>query len=230
MAFRELDYQERALAALDAYLEHLVEEKGNADAVEALIAANPRVKLTRPDFPMEAWARLAADKGVPGDRAYSPRMSADGRPVPNVTLKVPTGGGKTYLACAALSRIFGRFVGANVGLVLWIVPNEAIYAQTLKALRDRDHVYRQTLDRAGAGRVRILEKGDPLHRADLEAHLCVMVLMLQSSNRENQDSLRLFRDRGDVHGFVPADGEQGKHKALADAVPNLSTYDLGDGA
>ena len=57
-----------------------------------------------------------------------------------------------------------------------------------------------------------------------------MVLMLQSSNRENQDSLRLFRDRGDVHGFVPDDGEQGLHAELLARVPNLSTYDLGDGA
>ena len=229
MAFRELDYQARALAALDDYLERLGEERAKADQVAAIIAANPGVEIALPDFPAKAWERMAADKGVPGGRAFSPRASGDGQPVPNVTLKVPTGGGKTYLACAALSRIFGRYVSANVGMVLWIVPNEAIYTQTLKALRVRDHAYRQTLDRAAAGRVRILEKGDTLNRADLAANLCIMVLMLQSSNRENQESLRLFRDRGDVHGFIPSDGEQGAHKDLLDAVPNLSIYDLGDG-
>lgn len=229
MAFRELDYQERTLRALDDYLERLGEERAKADQVATVIAANPGLDIPLPDFPAKAWERMAADKGVPKGRAYSPRTSGDGRPVPNVTLKVPTGGGKTYLACAALSRIFGRYVSANTGMVLWIVPNEAIYTQTLKALRDRDHAYRQTLDRAAAGRVLILEKSDPLNRADLIANLCVMVLMLQSSNRENQDSLRLFRDRGDVHGFVPSDGEQAAHKALLEAVPNLSIYDLGDG-
>ena len=229
MAFRELAYQGKALAALDAWLERLAEERANTGKVAAVIAANPGLDISLPDFPAKAWARLAADKGVPGGRAYSPRQSGDGQPVPNVTLKVPTGGGKTYLACAALSRIFGRYVGANTGMVLWIVPNEAIYTQTLKALRDRDHAYRQTLDRASANRTIILEKSDPLNHADLAASLCIMVLMLQSSNRENQDSLRLFRDRGDVHGFVPADGEQGMHAAMTAAVPNLSIYDLGDG-
>lgn len=229
MAFRELDYQTRALAALDDWLTRLSDEKDRADKVAAVIADNPDLGLTIPDFAAKAWERLAADKGVPGGRTYSPRTAGDGLPVPNVTLKVPTGGGKTYLACAALSRIFGRYLGRNTGMVLWIVPNEAIYSQTLKALRDRDHAYRQTLDRASANRTIILEKGDALHRADLDANLCVMVLMLQSSNRENQDSLRLFRDRGDVHGFVPPDGEQAAHKALLDAVPNLSIYDLGDG-
>ena len=230
MAFRELAYQAKALAALDAWLERLAKERAKADQVAAIIAANPGVEIPLPDFPAKAWERLAADKGVPGGRVFSPRQSGDGQPVPNVTLKVPTGGGKTYLACAALSRIFGRYVGANHGMVLWIVPNEAIYSQTLKSLRDRDHAYRQTLDRASANRTIILEKGDPLNAADLAANLCIMVLMLQSSNRENQDSLRLFRDRGDVHGFVPDDGEQGLHAELLARVPNLSTYDLGDGA
>ena len=229
MAFRELAYQGKALAALDDWLERLVEERAKADQVAAVIAANPDLGIPLPDFPAKAWERLAIDKGVPGGRAYSPRQSGDGQPVPNVTLKVPTGGGKTYLACAALSRIFGRYVGANTGMVLWIVPNEAIYSQTLKALRDRDHAYRQTLDRASANRTIILEKGDPLNDGDLAANLCIMVLMLQSSNRENQDSLRLFRDRGDVHGFVPPDGEQGAHADMLAAVPNLSIYDTGDG-
>lgn len=229
MAFRELDYQARALAALDAWLDRLATEKAEADEIAALFASKPHLKQMVPDFAAEAWAKLAAETRVPGGRAYSPRQSGDGKPVPNATLKVPTGGGKTYLACAALSRIFGRYVSANTGMVLWIVPNEAIYTQTLKALRNRDHAYRQTLDRAAANRVKVLEKGDPLHKADIETHLCVMVLMLQAANRDNQNTLRLFRDRGDVHGFVPADGEQAAHKALHDAIPNLDIYDLADG-
>ena len=156
-------------------------------------------------------------------------ISGHGQPVPNATLKVPTGGGKTFLACAGLSRIFGSYLSTNTGFVLWIVPNEAIYTQTLKALRDRQHPYRQTLDRAAAGKVRIMEKGDPLNRADVDANLCIMVLMLQSSNRQNQATLKLFQDRGDVHGFTPAEGEQAAQKALLEAVPNLSAYDLADG-
>lgn len=228
MAFRELAYQERALKALEAYLDALKPEKARYDKAAALIADDPDLGLELPHFPSKAWAKLA----LPASRAavpYSPRTSGDGHPVPNATLKVPTGGGKTYLACASLSRIFGQYLQTNTGFVLWIVPNEAIYSQTVRTLRDRQHPYRQTLDRAAAGKVKILEKGDPLHRADVEANLCVMVLMLQSSNRQNQDSLKLFQDRGDVHGFTPAEGEQDQHKALLELIPNLSQYDLGDG-
>ena len=231
MAFRELDYQTRALSALDTYLDALKEEKGRTDKVAAFIAENPDAGLLLPDFPGKTWGRMKEAGLLPKGRTHiaaSPRTTGHGQPVPNVTLKVPTGGGKTYLACAALSRIFGRYLSSNTGFVLWIVPNEAIYTQTVKALRDRQHPYRQTLDRAAAGRVMILEKGDPLNRANVDANLCIMVLMLQSSNRDNQESLRLFRDRGDVHGFTPGDGEQGAHKALLEAIPNLSIYDMGD--
>lgn len=232
MAFRELDYQTRALSALDTYLDGLVAEKVRFDKAAKLLAENPDVDLELPDYPAKTWARPEVAALVPPRRkalGYSPRVTGDGKPSPDLTLKVPTGGGKTYLACGAISRIFGRYLSANTGFVLWIVPNEAIYSQTLKALRDRQHSYRQTLDRTAAGRVLVLEKTDTLSRADVDANLCVMVLMLQSSNRQNQDALKLFQDRGDVHGFAPPEGDQAGHKALAAAVPNLSIYDLADG-
>lgn len=232
MAFRELDYQARALSALDTYLAGLVAEKVDFDRTAELARQNPGVKIPLPDYPADTWARPEISALVPPRRrvlGYSPRATGDGKPAPNLTLKVPTGGGKTYLACAAISRIFGRYLSANTGLVLWIVPNEAIYSQTLKALHDRQHPYRQTLDRAAAGRVLVLEKTDTLNRADVDANLCVLVLMLQSSNRQKQDALKLFQDRGDVHGFAPPEGDQAGHKTLAAAVPNLSIYDLADG-
>jgi type III restriction enzyme len=118
----------------------------------------------------------------------------------------------------------GHYLDRNTGFVLWIVPNEAIYTQTLKHLKDREHPYRQALDRAAAGRVRILEKNDRLDVRDVETNLCVMLLMLQSANRETQDSLKMFQDRGDVHGFFPPEGEQQAHTAALEFTPNLSAY------
>ena len=35
----------------------------------------------------------------------------------------------------------------------------------------------------------------------------------------------MFQDRGDVHGFFPAEGDQLAHRAVMDAIPNLSAYD-----
>lgn len=225
--FRQLDYQDRVLTTIDAYLDLLKVKKKEADEVAELAALKPHLKLPIPDFAKEAWEALLADGKLPASRAsipFSERMDGCDRPVPNVVLKVPTGGGKTWLAVTGVSRIMGRYLDRNTGFVLWIVPNEAIYTQTLKHLKDRQHPYRQALDRAAAGRVRIMEKTDRLDARDVETNLCVMLLMLQSSNRENQDTLKMFQDRGDVHGFFPAEGEQQAHKAALDRTPNLSAY------
>lgn len=228
---RKLDYQEKVLTAVDKYLGALVTAKEDADKVDAVRAANPELDIPAVDFPAKAWEACRAS-GVIKDRLdknkdaipFSPRHDGCGRAVPNITLKVPTGGGKTYLATSAVSKVLSKYLGKNTGFVLWIVPNEAIYTQTLKNLKDREHPYRQTLDRASAFRTKIMEKGNRLNAEDVKTHLCVMVLMLQSGNRENKETLRMFRDRGDVHGFFPDEGEQQLHKAAFELTPNLDGY------
>jgi type III restriction enzyme len=225
---RRLDYQDRVLNTLGEYLDVLKDKKAAADRVAEVARNNPTVTIPVPDFTEEAWTKFHAEGKLPPSRAhvpFSPRKDGIGRPVPNAVLKVPTAGGKTWLAVNAVSRIMGRYAGKNTGFVLWIVPNEAIYRQTLKRLKDRQHPYRQALDRAAAGRVRVMEKTDRLDARDVDNHLCVMLLMLQSSNRQNQETLKMFRDRGDVQGFCPADGEQQAHQALLEQVPNLDAYD-----
>jgi type III restriction enzyme len=229
---RTLAYQQRTLETLDEYLTFLGREKVTAEVVAKLAAENPALDLPVPDFAERAWNKMKDAGKLPASRTaipFSPRFDGIGRPVPNAVLKVPTGGGKTLLAAHAVSRIFGRYLGGNTGFVLWIVPNEAIYSQTLKQLADRQHPYRQVLDRAAAGRVKLLEKGDRLDARDVEANLCVMLLMLQSANRETKDTLTMFRDRGDVHGFFPDEGDQLAQKAALDATPNLDAYDKDGG-
>ncbi len=69
-----------------------------------------------------------------------------------------------------------------------------------------------------------MEKADRLDARDVESHLCVMLLMLQWSNRQNKESLKMFQDRGDVHGFFPPEGEQQAHQAALATTPNLDAY------
>ena len=227
---RTLDYQQRVLDTLDAYLDELKAAKVVHDTqAEALKLLGQAAAGMKPiDYAEAAWVKMKDAGRLPPSRAgvpFSPRKDGIGRAVPNVTLKVPTGGGKTWLAVNAVSRIMGRYLAKNTGFVLWVVPNEAIYSQTLKRLKDRQHPYRQALDRAAAGRVKVMEKGDRLDARDVEANLCVMVLMLQAANRQTQETLRMFRDRGDVHGFFAPEGDQAAHIREFSAVRNLDGYD-----
>ena len=227
MRFRQLEYQDRVLATLDIYIDYLEAEKRRSDEIASLAASQAHLGLPIPNFTRKAWAALKAKGRLPESRKaiiFSPREDGCGRPVPNAVLKVPTGGGKTWLAVSGVSRIMGRYLAQNTGFVLWIVPNEAIYSQTLKHLRDQQHPYRQALDRAAAGRVRILEKTDRLDARDVKSNLCIMLLMLQSANRKHKESLKMFQDRGDVHGFFPPEGEQRAHRRALDRTPNLAAY------
>ena len=227
MMFRQLEYQDRVLATLDIYIDHLTANKQASNDIAELADSRPDLDLSIPDFTRRAWGELKAQGKLPESRTtipFSSRKDGCGRAVANAVLKVPTGGGKTWLAASGVSHIMGRYLRRNTGFVLWIVPNEAIHRQTLRHLRDRQHPYRQALDRAAAGRVRIMEKVDRLDARDLETNLCVMLLMLQSANRETQESLKMFQDRGDVHGFFPPEGEQQAHREALERTPNLAAY------
>lgn len=221
------DFQQNVLDSLDQYLGELVKARESAAEIEKLRQEKPHLAIPASDFTKQAWETLAERGMLPKSRdpkPFSPRTDGAGRSVPSVTLKIPTGGGKTLLAAHSVSRLMGAWLRANHGLVLWIVPNESIYSQTRKALINREHPYRQALDRAAAGRVKILDKTSPLSKRDVESHLCVMLLMLQSSNRQNKDTLRIFKDRGNVRGFFPDGDDPAAHFDLLGGVPNLDVY------
>ena len=223
-------FQDAVLAQLGRYIDALAPHARQAAAAQqALRVMEGMEDLTREagDYPKKAWAQLKAAGHLPPAFAALPhasRFDGAGNAIPNVCLKVPTGGGKTLLAAASVARLFGSWFKRHSGLVLWVVPNEAIYRQTLKTLSDRDHPYRQMLNVAGAGRVMVLEKNSALSRMDIDSNLCVMVLMLASAARQSKETLRFFRDRGNVLGFLPGEDDVEAHWALLHQVPNLDVY------
>lgn len=221
------DYQERVLDRLADYLHALGEWEQKTAVFRAAAGADTELLAAVPDLTAKAWEALRQKGLLPPSRAsipFSPRKDGAGNVVPNVTLKVPTGGGKTLLAAAGVELILNKWLRRNTGMVLWVVPNEAIYAQTKKALTNRAHPYRQILDRASANRLRFLEKESPLAREDVDSHLCVLLAMLQAANVETKESRRLFRDRGNVRGFFPSELDFVAHDALRQAIPNLEAY------
>ena len=103
-------------------------------------------------------------------------------------------------------------------------PQHADLQQTLRALKDRDHPYRQQLDLASAGRTVILEKTSGFGPQDVNENLCVLLLMLPSANRKAKEQLRMFRDSGGFGRFFPSDENVTAHQALLVQIPNLDTF------
>ena len=154
---------------------------------------------------------------------YVDRTDDADRPIPHICFKVPTGGGKTLLAAAALERLPWQR-----GLVLWIVPSKAIYAQTKTALYDKQHPYRKMLNRASAGRVKMLEKEDTFNRDDTANYLCVMLLMLPAANRrKGKEFLRMFRDSGRYPSFFPDSDDIFGNTRMLNEYPDLECHTEG---
>src|SRR5207253_3031209 len=97
--------------------------------------------------------------------------------------------------------------GVSTGLVLWVVPSDAIYQQTRAQLRDRGNAVRQALEVASGGRLKLLEKASDFTRADIEGGLSIMLLMLQSARlpkpQSEQKVLKVFRESGRYGSFFP---------------------------
>jgi len=219
------EYQYRTLDAFDRWRRALDEAREESRRqTAALVDAGASVPPEIGNFPRTAWNRLAdAEEVAPSAGPHVDRVDGARRPIPHVCFKIPTGGGKTLLGAAALERL-----GRQTGLVLWIVPSRAIYAQTRAAFRSREHPCRQTLERASGGRVKILEKDERFTAGDVANRLCVMLLMLPAANRHrNREFLRMFRDSGRYPTLFPDSDDVRRNDELLERCPDLETGDGG---
>src|SRR5258706_12694491 len=163
-------YQLRVCEEVKTYLTALAKEQAGGNRHAAL----------------DAWENVR----VPG-RRYAERRNGLSKDMPNFCLKVPTGGGKTLLATQILGLIYSTILERRngTGLVLWVVPSDQIYKDTLRALRDRNHFYRFSLEHAVSRRVEVWEKHEinRLTPSQLNSTLNVLLIKLASANRETKD-------------------------------------------
>jgi len=202
------EYQIKTLDQIKNYLQLLSEWKKRADG-------NPDLEI---DFPEKAW-----EKAEIGSQ-YISRKNGLEKPLPNFCLKIPTGGGKTFLAVKTIDLINSNYLEKKTGLILWIVPTNQIYSQTIKSLRDRNHPYRQHLDIASGGRTLILERTEKFSPLDIQENLVILMLMLPAAARENKDTLRMFRDSGGFQDFFPAEDKIKEHEKMLAKFPNLDVF------
>ncbi|WP_321363033.1 DEAD/DEAH box helicase family protein [uncultured Celeribacter sp.] len=114
--------------------------------------------------------------------------------VPYVCLRLPTGGGKTILAAHSITVAKDAWVEKDFPLVLWLVPTNTIRIQTAEALKNPRHPYRQVLDEAFEGRVRVFDIGDftQITPHDLRSNLCVVVGTIQTLRVSNTDGRKVY--------------------------------------
>ena len=226
-------YQQKALERLHLWFEELKSSRIKTENTRRVMTEQGE-KFPRhlENYPLNAWDDLKDKKSIPAvlEREekvfpqYISRTGANEAPVPHVCLKVPTGGGKTLLGVSAF-----QYMAGDTGFVLWIVPTKAIYEQTLKAFRTREHPYRQILENISGGRVKLLEKNDRFTKQDVENYFCLMMLMLPSANRQkNKNFLKIFRDSGDYNSFFPEVDDVMENQNFMKKYPDLDKNNSGD--
>lgn len=131
---------------------------------------------------------------------------------PHVCHKVPTGGGKTFIAAAALKVAMER-LNPLYKVVVWLVPSNAILEQTLRNLRNKQHPYRQRIDTDFQNRVEVFDKQQALtgHGFTLTAvreNLCILVMSFDSFRTNNKDGRKVYQENGYLQSFEPLVAKQ----------------------
>ncbi len=104
--------------------------------------------------------------------------------VPCVCLRIPTGGGKTVLAAHAVALVGKAVLDSDSPIALWLTPSDTIRSQTLDALSNARHPYRQALAHYFGDRVQVcdLESLQTISPHDVGKACIVVVATIQSFN------------------------------------------------
>lgn len=179
-------YQKKVIADLIRYLELLNETKSDAAAFRLFWQEKSAPTLGR------------YQNVIPG--------------VPNLCFKVPTGGGKTFIACNAIRPVFDALPGTKTKAVVWLVPSDAILTQTVKALKDSQHPYRQKIDVDFGGRVEVYSKqellnGQNFNPTAVTEQLSLMVLSYDSFRGRGKEGLKAYQENSNLAEFVKVLGK-----------------------
>jgi len=130
------------------------------------------------------------------DRPYRAVPQLPG--LPYICLRIPTGGGKTFMACHALGIATTELLQAERGVCLWLVPSNTIREQTLAALRDRQHPYRQAVDAHFGGLVTVMDLTEALYvtRGTLTGETCIIVSTLAALRVEDTEGRKVYATCG----------------------------------
>ena len=114
--------------------------------------------------------------------------------VPYLCLRLPTGGGKTLLSSHTIHIAGNAWLEEDFPLVLWLVPTNTIRTQTFEALNNPTHPYRQAVDDAYNGRVKVFDIGDVtnIRPKDIQDNVCIVVGTLATLRVNDTDGRKIY--------------------------------------
>jgi len=182
-------YQQKVIENLEEYLQYVQEHKNVSTAFN------------------QYWE----DKIGPYNPLDNTGMQPYKNNIPNsahVCIKVPTAGGKTFIAVNALHSIFSAYDTSKTKAVIWLVPWSNLLQQTVNALSNPEHPYRQKLNALFNHKVEIyekadLEQGSNFNPTIVKEQLSIFVLSFASLRAKNKEDRKVYQENGQLASFVP---------------------------
>ena len=179
------NYQIQVIRDLERFLELLIEKQSISSAYSTL------------------WNEKGVNVGIDGMPPYKTELAG----VPQVCFKVPTGGGKTFLAANSIKPIFDSMPHIHPKAVVWLVPSDAILTQTYRTLTDKNHDYRKKIDVDFGNKVEIYSKqqllnGQNFNPTSVSDNLSIFVLSYDSFRTSKKDGRKAYQENGSLLPFV----------------------------
>ena len=181
-------YQQQVINDLSLFLEQIQETKNVNDSFYNFWAKHPRTPL----FPFSGTAIEPYKNNVPR--------------VPHICVKVPTAGGKTFIACNAIKTIFDAFDYDRHKAVVWLVPSITILKKKKKNLKDPTHPYRQKINSHFGNKVEVFDKsallqGSGFNATSVQEQLNIFVLSFDSIRTANKEGRKVYEQNGSLQSF-----------------------------
>lgn len=166
---------------------------------------------------------------------YVDRFADAGNDVPCVCLRVPTGGGKTLIAAHSIAVAANHYANTDAPVVLWLVPSDMIRQQTLKALADVTHPYRQAVMQRYGDRIKVcdLDSLQTINPHDVGKSCLIIVTTIQAFavSKTEKRNVYAFYEELSPHFSVltpqQTNGMECVDEATLQAQPHLTASDIG---
>lgn len=121
---------------------------------------------------------------------------------PYVCIRIPTGGGKTLVATKSIRVITHDYLNKDYSLVFWLAPSDKIVSQTLEALKNRQHYYRQILDKE-FDNIEVLSIQEAFRKSfNPNESLVIIVGTIQSFRTTNKDGRKFFDENSTYYEML----------------------------
>lgn len=119
---------------------------------------------------------------------------------PYICLRLPTGGGKTYLATRSIAVASQAYLEQDYSMVLWLVPTNTIRTQTLETLNNPLHPNYKVLAETFGDRFKVIDITDfnQIRPQDVQDKTIIVISTMQTLRVSSKEGRKVYAHHEDM--------------------------------